>query len=350
MKNAVIILLCILIVSCKDNSTEPETSKIIKSTYLHAYDYATNFFFLDTVYKSIYKDYYIYYVPIIPSTEIAKFNRIKEIEVWESSTDIKQGAISCLAVAFADLQAIQTLQGERYSESLKSSPIEMGKVERANWLKMDTTRYTYNRYIGMISIKDLRPERYYGVSYRIEGETNAMEDDWYYGTFSTQTGEKDTLIMKLIYRPNMQPGFNTLWQRQLKNKYYVGEKNIDVSKTEINMYYINANNDTLEYFDGINDKLVTILGVDRFDNATGSQPNDGKFDYRDWTFDKEYGIITFPSIEPFRSSILDYFIENNMPEKSYQYIYHEVYDTTKDVARRTVDKDKYLIVFNQLDK
>ena len=98
---------------------------------------------MDTVYKSIYKDYYRYGVPVIPNSEIAKFNRVKEIEVWESSTDIKQGAASCIAVAFADLHAIQTLSGEKYPESMKDALIEMGKVERGNWLIMDSNRYTW---------------------------------------------------------------------------------------------------------------------------------------------------------------------------------------------------------------
>ncbi len=350
MKTPIIILICILVLSCSDNGTiEPEPLKVIKTTTLHAYDFATNFFILDTAYESICEDYYSNYIPVIPNSEKAKYYRIKEIEVWESTKDVKQGTVSAWGVAFAYLNPIKTLLGEKYTENMKNSEIYMGDVERYIWLKMDSTDYTIDNYIGIISIKNLRADRFYAVSYRIEGETTSKDDDLFYGNFSSQILENDTIILKLIYRPNMQPGFRTLWERQLKNKYYVGETNIDISNAEVKICWMNENNDTLEYLNDFGDKLVDILNVDWINNSTGAPPPDGKFDLRAGIFDKENGIISFPSLEPFRKGLIDWALKNNVPEEIYKYIFHEVYDTTYDVARRS-EKDKYLIIYNKLGK
>jgi hypothetical protein len=351
MKNTFFILLCIILLSCSDNgSTEPDPLKVIKTTTLHAYDFAPNFFFLDTVYKSIYINYYSNYLPVIPGTEIAKYNRIKEIELWMSVDDIKQGDNSAFGIAFADLNPIKTLMGEKYPASMKKEMVVDGKIERGYFVKIDSTEYTIDLYLGIISINNLQPDRFYSISYRIEGETTNSNDDIFYGNFSSQTLETDTLIFKLIYRPNIQPGYSSLWQRQMKNKYYVGEKFIDYSKSEVEIYYIGENNQKRTYLDeDLPLKLVTILGVDRF-NKNGMQIPDGRFDLKAWTLDKESGILTFPYLEPFNEAIIEFFSINERSEKSEKYIYPEIYNNTKEYAKLVVEKDKYLIVFNKLGK
>lgn len=351
MKNALFCLLCLIVISCSDDSsTEPEPLRVIKSTYLHAYDYAPNFFFLDTVYKLIYEEYFIDY-PDVPASNAAKFNRIKSIEVWESTNDIILGEVSAFGVAFADLQSILIMQGEIYPKSMKDLNIVEGKIEKSAWLKLDTNDYTIDRYIGTIRFNSFRPDKYYAVSYTIEGEANTSQDDKNFGVFSAQIGEKDTLILKLICRPNLQPGFKTLWQRQLKNQYYIGEKNINVLKADVKIYWVNENNDTLEYTEEKQISFLLMLGVDAR-NSSGkiSFPPNGRFDMFPPTFDSKEGIISFIYQEPFRESIISWFERNNLTDKIEKYIYPEVYDSTKDAAIGAVDKDKYLIVFNKLGK
>jgi cell surface protein SprA len=349
MKALLIGLLCLIIVSCKEKSTEPGAFKVIQSTYFHAYDYASNFFFLDTAYKSIYKDYFNSSTPVIPSYDKTKFNRIIQFEVWMATNNIKNGEDAHVGVAFADLNPININSGESYSSDMKKADIYIGEVERGFFIKMDSNEYSVDKYLGIIRINILRPDRYYAVSYRIEGETHSKEDDLEFGTLSNHTLETDTLVLKLIYRPNMQPGFKTLWDRQMKNKYGVGETYIDISKIEVKLYYITDNNDTTEYLYPYNDKLVDILNVDRTNNYTGAQPPDGEFDLKAWFFDKDYGTITLPSLEPFSEELIDWALNNNKTEEIHNYLFPEVYDTTRDVAMRS-EKDRFLIVYNKLGK
>jgi len=308
---------------------------------IRAYDFAKNHFFLDEAYKPIYKEYFKNSTPIIPKS--SKKMRIKEIEVWESVNDIQQGAVSAVGVAYADLDSIQTMRNQSYPRSMKFASIQAGKVERGNFLRLDSNRYRVDYNLGTLHILNLRPDRYYAVAYRIEGETPAADDDWYYGTFSNQVGEKDTLILKLIYRPNMQPGFKSLWDRQMKNIYSINASYVNVSNTKIGIWYINQNNDSSDVLQGAPDKLVTILGVDKVTNSTGSAPPDGQFDLRPPFFDAQYGEIIFPSLRPFDSALYDYFSRLGTPDLAAQYAFSDVYDTTYDIARRNTSKDRFVI-------
>lgn len=308
---------------------------------LRAYDYAKNHFFLDTAYRSIYREYFKTSTPVIP--QASSFYRIKEIEVYESSTDVRDNAYGGNAVAFADLEPKRMRRNELYPPSLKFTPIQTGVVERGTFLKIDSTRYKIDYNLGTLTILNMRQDRYYAVAYRIEGETTDTTDDLYYGTLSTLVGEKDTLILKLIYRPNLLPAYKSLWARQMKNIYQINATNVSVTDTRINVWYINQSNDSSDVLPGVPDKLVTILKVDQVNNSTGAPPGDGQFDLRPPFFDPIYGEITFPSLEPFREGLRDYFEKAGTPQLAEQYVFGEVYDTTYDVARRNTARDRFVI-------
>lgn len=310
---------------------------------LRAYDYAKNHFFLDTAYKSIYRDYFQHSTPVIPQTPEAQYNRVKEIEVWETTNNV-QDVHSTEAVAFAYLEPKRMMQGENYdSDNLTDSLIVDGRVERGRFERLDTTRYRVDRNLGTLTIYNLRPDRTYAVAYRIEGASTIREDDPYFGEFTYNSTTKDTLILKLIYRPNLQPQFKTLWDRQMKNIYSINATNVDLNETRVEVWYMNQSNDSTDVLEGAPDKLVTIMGVDQVNNGTGSAPPDGKFDMQPPFFDQRYGEITFPHPEPFREGLREYFDELGNPDMAEQYVFPDVYDTTYDVARRNTVKDRFVI-------
>jgi cell surface protein SprA len=317
---------------------------------IRAYDFSKNHFFVDEVYKQFYKEYFKNSTPIVPSSDSAKFYRIKQVEVWESTNNIKEGAVSAVGVAHANLPKIQPMSNNpnlihdtKYHDTLRGKPIQAGIVERGFFQLLDSNRYHFDFNLGTLHILQLRPDRFYAVSYRIEGPGNDNKDDIYYGTLSSQVEEKDTMILKLVYRQNMQPGFKYIWSRQMKNIYSMNASNVDVSSTKIGIWYINQDNDSSDVLAGATDKLVTIFGVDQVTNSTGSAPPDGQFDLRQPFFDSRYGEITFPSVEPFDSGLVDYFTKIGTPELAQQYTYPDIYDTTYDVARRNTAKDRFVI-------
>ncbi|MBI5324625.1 MAG: cell surface protein SprA, partial [Ignavibacteriae bacterium] len=315
---------------------------------IRAYDYARNHFFLDTVYRSVYRDYFKNSTGVIPSNTQAI--RVKEIEVWESENNIQSAAVySTYAVAYSDLKSIKAKQGEKYSDNLKRTQILSGIVEAGQFIKLDSTRFKIDYNLGTLTILNLRADRYYAVGYRVEGASLALEDDEYYGnltnTLTTIPGQgiRDTIILKLISRPNMLPSYKSLWTRQMKNVYPINATNVNPEDTRIAVWYLNQNNDSSDVLPGAPDKLVTILGVDRVTNGNGNPTPDGEFDMRPPYFDFERGEITFPSLEPFREGLRKYFEGQGSPQLAEQFVYSEIYDTTYEVARRNTGRDRFII-------
>jgi hypothetical protein len=305
---------------------------------LRAYDYARNHFFLDTAYREVFREYYRYGTPVIPPQGAAL--RVKEIEVWESTPDLRVVQARD-GVAFADLPPVAL--GQRYGEQYKNATVVAGEVERARFARLDPGQYSFNPDLGILTLRSLRQDRIYAVAYRIEGPSERAEDDLVYGTFANTIGERDTLVLKLIYRPNLQPGFRTLWRRQLRNIYSIGMQNIQ--DLRVSIWYIRPTNDSTETLEGAPDKLVTILGVDRVNNATGDPTPDGVFDggLNSPFFNRQTGELIFPSLEPFREGLRQYFAARGVPELAELYTYGAVYDTTVEAARLQTDRDRFVI-------
>jgi cell surface protein SprA len=308
---------------------------------IRAYDFAKNHFFLDTAYKSIYNLYFKSSTPVIPST--ASYYRIKEIEVWESTGITGDIPNTSQVIAVADVVPVQLKNGQKYPDSVRRKPITPGICEHGSFLRLDSTRYQIDYNLGTLTIQNLRPDHTYAVGFRAEGATESNIDDIYYGNLSTLSAQKDTLLLRLVYSPNLQPGFKTLWSRQMKNVYPINATNVNVADTRITVSYINQNNDSTDVLQGAPDKLVTIMRVDQVNNSTGAPPPDGIFDLRPPFFDQQHGEITFPSVEPFRQGIRDYFKKIGSPQIAEQYVFNEIYDTTYDVARRNTARDRFVI-------
>ncbi|MBM2817197.1 MAG: gliding motility-related protein [Ignavibacteria bacterium] len=309
---------------------------------IRAYDYAKNHFYLDTSYISIYKEYFKYSTPITPTNQSAK--RINQIEVWESQTETRELPRTSQAVAYADLPPIRAYTGEKYPYSYKQTQIQAGIIETGRFGLMDSNRYEIDYNLGTITILNPRQDRTYAVAYRVEGPTLDKKDDLYYGTFisGVLSNTPDTLVLKLIYRPNLQPGFKSLWSRQMKNIYSINATNINTTDTKVNVWYINKGNDSSDVLQGAADKIVTILGVDQV-NSLGQPQPDGQFDLRPPFFNLRTGEIIFPHPEPFRGKLRDYFTLKGNPDIAEQYVYNEIYDTTYDIARRNTNKDRFVI-------
>ena len=308
---------------------------------IRAYDYAKNHFFLDTAYKEVYAKYFENSTPVIPTSY--SHLRIKKIYVWESTNDVRNTEART-AKAHANLEPIFRNQGIKYDNSIRFASIKAGEVESGIFMILDTARYKFDANLGTLTIKNLRPDKYYAVSYIVEGASSKTDqDDEFYGDIPYKEKQTDTLVLKLVYRPNMQPGFKTLWSRQMKNIYSINATGVNTADTKIGIWYINKSNDSTDVLSGASDKLVTIMRVDQVNNSTGAAPSDGQFDLTYPFFDPLTGEITFPSLEPFRQGLIDYFTKQGTPQLADQYVFGEVYDTTYDVAKNNTARDRFII-------
>jgi cell surface protein SprA len=306
-------------------------------------DFAQNHFFLDNDYKAVYKDYWRSPKPVIPQS--ANFTRVKDIEVWESTNTVTSPQVSEV-IAYATLPPEDDPLDFINNAALNNPNVAIlaGSVERGRFQKLDTNQYIVDRNLGTLTVRNLRQDRKYAVSYITEGPTSAAEDDLYHGTFSNSVDVKDTLILKLVSVPNLQPGFDTLWSRQMKNIYSLGKSNLNLDETTISIWYLNQDNDSVDVLPNSPDKLVTIFGVDRT-NTSGAAQSDGEFDKTAGSpfFNQQTGEIIFPSIEPFRGGLIDYFAAQGTPSLADQYIFSDIYDTVRVVAERNTARNRFII-------
>ena len=208
---------------------------------------------------------------------------------------------------------------------------------------LSSSEYTLNRALGYISLKTpLRADEVLAVAYEYTygGQTFQV------GEFSSDVKEsKTTLLLKLI-KPNACSPKNGCWDLMMKNVYSLGTRNLQSTDFRLDVYYASDSLGTnITYLPEAEMKgkpLLQLLGLDRLDSNNSRENPNGVFDYiQGYTVDPSSGRIFFPAVEPF-GSYLEKKIENSaIAEK---YIFRELYDSTKTVAKQIAEKDKFYLI------
>ena len=132
----------------------------------------------------------------------------------------------------------------------------------------------------------------------------------------------------------------------MKNVYYLST-NIERDKFRLDVKY--QSDTTGVYLSYIpepqvkSQPIIRLLGADRLDNNNNPHAN-GYFDYVEgYTVDN--GRVFFPMAEPFgeglRKVLLAKGVAANIANK---YVFSELYDSTKTIAKQIAEKDKYMLV------
>ncbi|MEO8664542.1 MAG: hypothetical protein ABI462_03515 [Ignavibacteria bacterium] len=191
----------LLISSCEDvtNSNQsPQTFSI------PAWDYSDSHYFLDTIYKQSYLDYYNN-VSLSSHTDSLKIDD-QNFEVWVQTDVTTTGYRK--AGLHVDLPILPP--GGQYSSEFRTVPdLQQGIRTFGIVRKLLTEEYRLNKYAGYISLKINVPENYFvGVAYKrpMTGEQ--------FGTSSidTNTGTADTLVLKMIKVQNLVPANLIAWE------------------------------------------------------------------------------------------------------------------------------------------
>lgn len=347
---------------------------------LRAYDYAPNHFFINTRHRGIWQQYAKTApelpnpgsgrtnngIPIFGGVDSVSIMRVKEIEVWESTTDLRaQESAEC--VALADIDSLKGANEVYPRERYADAQTQVGVVERGRFVRLQPDRYEFDPNLGRLTIFNLRQNLTYGIAYRLENGSPTDDDDLVYGTFSrnlsfTDSSRRvgnttnasvqvgDSLVrLQLVYRANMQPAFKSLWKRQMQNIYSIGAQQVKIASTKIDIVYFDPKtNDSLQTLPagyglpGV--KIPTILGVDRVNNNGNGDP-DGVIDlHLPFIFNQTRGDLIFPSLEPFREGLRDYFKSKGTDaSKADSLVYSMVYDTTREAAKTDIARDRFVI-------
>ena len=208
--------------------------------------------------------------------------------------------------------------------------------------KLNTSEYTLNSSLGYISLKTALSS----------DEVLAVAFEYTYGGQSYQVGEfssdntdaAQTLFVKLLKSNSNSPGSGT-WDLMMKNVYAIASGNLGRDQFKLNIYYdSDETGSRITYLpeSSLKDKpLLRLLALDRLDDKQALHPN-GQFDYIDGlTVQASGGRIIFPVVEPF-GSYLRKVIDND--ELADKYVFQELYDSTRVVAKRIADKDKFILM------
>ena len=208
---------------------------------------------------------------------------------------------------------------------------------------LSSSEYTLNRELGFISLKTaLRADEVLAVAYEYTygGQTYQV------GEFaSDQKESKATLFVKLI-KPNACSPNNGCWDLMMKNVYSLGTRNLKSTDFKLDVYYASDSLGTnITYLPEQQLKgktLLQLMGLDRLDSNNSKEAPNGIFDFIEgYTVDATGGRIFFPSVEPFGS-----YLEKKIGDRylSDKYVFKELYDSTKTVAKQIAEKDKFYLI------
>ncbi len=157
------------------------------------------------------------------------------------------------------------------------------------------------------------------------------------------TDTNKTLFVKLLKSNSNAPGSGT-WDLMMKNIYSISNGTLSRAGFKLSVTYASdSTGNRITYLPERELKerpLLRMLNLDRLDENQGANPN-GRFDFVEgYTVITQSGKIIFPVVEPFGSHLRKAIGNDAIADK---YVFQELYDSTKVVAKRIADKDKFIL-------
>ena len=221
--------------------------------------------------------------------------------------------------------------------------VDYEKLEKAR--KLSPSEYTINSDLGYISLKStLQTDQVLAVAfeYTYNGQVHRV------GEFASQGNDVDkALIVKSLKNTSNNPQQGN-WPLMMKNVYYLAST-VEKEKFRLDVKYLSDTAGVYLNYLPIpetkvkNTPLLQVIGADRIDNSNKPNAN-GYFDFVE-NFTVSNGRVFLPKVEPFGKSLYKYLTDNGVAaEQAEKYVYTELYDSTKTVAKQIAEKDKYMLM------
>jgi cell surface protein SprA len=257
-------------------------------------------------------------------------------------------------------------------------------VTLENARQLNPQEYKLNTQLGYISLRQkLNNDEVLAVAfqYTVGGKVFQVGEFANDGVSATDVIESDipnqpivsnqNLVVKLL-KSNLTNVSEPIWDLMMKNIYNLGGSQLSQEDFRLNIFYqyppeLNyltpaaatiANPTPVALPDDVDQTtLIRIFNVDRLNQQGDPQPSgDGFFDFiPGLTIDVENGRIIFTTVEPFGSHLFnrldntrgsgteDYDRPDTYNSNQAQYVFREMYSTTKAQALESAEKNKYLI-------
>jgi cell surface protein SprA len=169
-------------------------------------------------------------------------------------------------------------------------------------------------------------------------------------TLGFNPGAQKVLYLKLL-KATSQRTTLPIWNLMMKNVYTLKTgtgsylANIQPAGFQMNILYEQAGEGTKRYLpagDQAGVPLISVLNLDRLNAHLDPQP-DGVFDYVEgFTIVSSQARIIFPVLEPFGNDLDSLAFKNSQAQKN-NYVFFQLYDTIKEVAKTYAAVDRYYL-------
>ena len=206
---------------------------------------------------------------------------------------------------------------------------------------LTSSEYTINSALGTISLKTgLQTDQVLAVAfeYTYGGQTFQV------GEFASDiTNINQTLFVKALKNTSNNPAQGN-WDLMMKNVYYLATS-VQKEKFKMDIKY---QSDTagvyLTYLpeEAIKGRtLLKVMGLDRLDANMKAHAN-GQFDFVEG-YTVQNGRVFLPSAEPFGDYLRKQLEAVGLGHVADKYVFDELYDSTKTIAKQTAEKDKFVL-------
>ncbi len=300
---------------------------------LHAWDFATNHYFIDSMYIAGYE-------PFLQSngTRVNGNLQVINAEVYVSQPSTAQNTNLRKGYAVIDLPSIKS-DPSLYTtlQTASSYGTSTWKVESGWFEQLDPSEYSINQQTGVLTLNtSIQSNQIVAIAFQTaDGNT--------YGTLSSSDTSKTNLVLNMIVPQNLTPSLTDAWRLMLRNIYPTGGLNLDQNSLKnVQITYQPPGQAAQDNIDNIN--LLQIFGLDKT-GPNGSGPPDGVMDWNPGVdIDPRTGEIIFPYLEPFKEAFADYKSGGTTISTPDSFTYNAIYDTTLEIAKNSDNsRDRFLI-------
>lgn len=294
------------------------------------YDYAETNYLLDENWGQYFTRYY--------KTGNSPID-ITKIEVWVYAEPNNPNKRS---VYGSDTLSGRPVNGYTLQDSTTAV---LGHTLIGNFVKLDPSEFTLNRYAGYITLNgnlQASGKDAIAVAYTYNnsdsGVTNVQVGD-----YVTDVSSNAKLKLRLLrytsqQSPDQNAEFTRLWGRMLKNIYNLGVRNIknDPNNLSFNIYYNEPGQPPTSSYTGPGNSsgksYLNLIGLDYRINGDPSSvvPNgDNFFDFfPNNTIDLNNGNIIFPDLKPFSTKLIESGVDTSFIGKN-----DTIYTSSKSTAQ-----------------
>lgn len=209
--------------------------------------------------------------------------------------------------------------------------------------KLAPNEYNFDPRLGVLLLnQQLNPDDVLAVAYQYTVNGQLYQVGEFSEDVPPTADSSKVLFLKMLKSTSSRTNL-PLWNLQMKNVYSIGAYQINPQDFFLDIYYRDPGGGEKRYIpaDQLNGTpLISVLGLDRLNNNQDPQP-DGVFDFIPGiTIIPSNGKVIFPVVEPFGKDLAKQF---SNPLIATQYVYQQLYDSTKTIAEQFPQYNRYLL-------